>query len=64
MFIRKHVNRAKKLVRIELRSWQLNQLRDSIKVGLGANWDKKSHCQRNIVLLEKVMKRKELSLMY
>ena len=50
MFIRKHVNRAKKLVRIELRSWQLNQLRNSIKVGLGANWDKKSHCQRNIVL--------------
>ena len=42
MFIRKHVNRAKKIARIDLRNWQLNQLRNLIKAGLGANWDKKA----------------------
>ena len=42
MFIRKHVNRAKKIARIELRNWQLNQLRNLIKAGLDANWDKKA----------------------
>ena len=42
MFIRKHVNRAKKIARIELRNWQLNQLRNLIKAGLDVNWDKKA----------------------
>ena len=57
MFIRKHVNRAKKLVRIELRSWQLNQLRDSIKVGLGANWDKKAIVKEILCCEKKIRKR-------
>ena len=56
MFIRKHVNRAKKIAKIELRNWQLNQLRNLIKAGLGANWDKKAIFKEILCCEKKIRK--------